>query len=80
MPRTAALGVHFDSPAARAPQALLLCTADDEDGFSFDLVRDLLLQTLELARLRLVGPQQLGALGQYLPATYLHGAIPAAAP
>ena len=77
--RTAALGVHFDSPAARAPQALLLCTASEEDGYSFELVRDLLLQTLQLARLRLVGPQQLGALGQYLPATYLHGAIPAGA-
>lgn len=75
--RTAALGVHFDSPAARAPQALLLCTADEEDGYSFELVRDLLLQTLELAKLRLAGPQALGELGQYLPATYLNGVIPA---
>ena len=72
--RTAALGVHFDSPAARAPQAILLCTADAEDGFSFELVRDLLLQTLELAKLRLAGPQTLGELGQYLPATYLQTA------
>ncbi len=69
--------MHFDSPAARAPQALLLCTADEEDGFSFELVRDLLLQTLELAKLRLAGPQALGELGQYLPATYLNGVIPA---
>ena len=77
--RTAALGVHFDSPAARAPQAVLLCTASEDDGYSFDLVRDLLLQTLQLARLRLVGPQQLDALGQYLPATYLQGSVPAVA-
>jgi len=78
--RTAALGVHFDSPAARAPQAVLLCTADEEDGYSFELVRDLVTQTVDLAKLRLVGPQALGAFGQYLPATYLQGGIPAVAP
>ena len=78
--RTAAVGVHFDSPAARPPQALLLCTADAEDGFDFELVRDQLLQTLELAKVRLAGPQTLGELGQYLPATYLNGAVPAVAP
>ena len=55
---------------------MLLCTADEEDGYSFELVRDLLLQTLELAKLRLVGPQTLGELGQYLPATYLNGGHP----
>ena len=77
--RTAALGVHFDAPAARAPQAVLLCTADEDDGYSIELVRDLLLQTLQLAKLRLAGPQELGALGQYLPATYCTGAVPAGA-
>ena len=42
-------------------------------------MRDLLLQTLQLAKIRLVGPQALGELGQYLPATYLTGAVPAGA-
>jgi hypothetical protein len=77
--RTAAVGLHFDSPAARPPQSLLLCIADADDGFSFELVCDQLLQTLELAKVRLAGPQTLGALGQYLPATYLNGAVPAVA-
>jgi hypothetical protein len=77
--RTAAVGMHFDSPAARPPQALLLCIADADDGFGFELVRDELLQTLALAKVRLAGPQMLGALGQYLPATYLNGAVPAVA-
>jgi hypothetical protein len=76
--RTAALGVHYESPSARAPQAILLCSAEEETGFSFELVRDLLVQTLDLAGIRMVGPQAVGALGQFLPATYLNGAIPAA--
>jgi hypothetical protein len=69
--------VHFDAPSSRAPQAILLCTAEEETGFSFELVRDVLVQTLDLAKIRLVGPQSLGELGQFLPATYLNGAIPA---
>jgi hypothetical protein len=30
-------------------------------------------QTLDIARLRMVGPETLQELGQFLPAVYLHG-------
>ncbi len=70
--QTAGLAVHFDAPSARPPQAILLCTAPPEAGFSFDLVRDTVHDTLALSRLRMVGPETLEDLGQYLPAAYLH--------
>jgi hypothetical protein len=70
--QTAGVAFHFDAPSSRAPQAILLCTAASENGFDFALVRDSVKQTLDLARLRMVGPETLQDLGQYLPATYLH--------
>jgi hypothetical protein len=69
--QTAGLAVHFDSPSARAPQAVLVCTAEGDSGYDFELVRDLVKQTLDLARLRMVGPETLEGLGQYLPAAHL---------
>ncbi len=72
--RTAGLAVQFDAPSARAPQAILLCTTTRERGWDVDLVRDVLRQTLTLARFRTVGPETLLGLGQYLPATYLRPA------
>lgn len=67
----ASLAVHFDAPSARAPQAILLCAATPKDGFSFEVVRNVVKQTFDLARSRMVGPETLG-LGQFLPAVYLH--------
>jgi hypothetical protein len=68
----AGLAVHFDAPSARAPQAILLCAATPRDGFGFDVVRDVVKQTFDLARKRPVGPETLDGLGQFLPAAYLH--------
>ncbi|HKE78910.1 MAG TPA: hypothetical protein VKB54_06365 [Solirubrobacteraceae bacterium] len=67
----AALAVHFDAPSARAPQAILLCAATPQDGFGFEVVRDVVKQTFDLARKRPVGPETLDGLGQFLPAVYL---------
>ena len=75
--RNPALAVHFDSPSSRAPQSILLAVASPEAPFSFELIRDQVAETLDLAKLRMVGPQQLGSVGQMLPATYLDGRIPA---
>ena len=69
--QTAGLAVHFDAPAARAPQAILLCSAEPQRGFDFELVRDVVTQTFELARMRMAGPETLTSMGQYLPAAYL---------
>ncbi len=70
--QTAGIAVHFDAPSARPPQAVLLCSAETGTGFSFELVRDTLREALALARLRMVGPETLEGLGQFLPAAYLH--------
>jgi hypothetical protein len=70
--QTAALAVHFDAPSARAPQAILLGTTKPERGWDFELVRNLVLRSFDLARLRMVGPETLTNMGQYLPAAYLH--------
>ncbi len=67
----AGLAVHFDAPSARAPQAVLLCATKSQDGFAFTVVRDMVKQTFDLARSRMVGPETLEGLGQFLPAAYL---------
>ena len=65
------VAVHFDAPSARAPQAVLLCSVRPSRGFDFELVRDVVRQTFDLARSRMVGPQTMSSLGQLLPAVYL---------
>ena len=67
------MAVHFDAPSARAPQAILVCSAEADPGWSFDLVHAMVMQTLELSRLRMLGTESLESLGQYLPAAYLQG-------
>lgn len=79
-PPAAGLAVNVDAASSRAPQAVLLCVARDEDGFTLENVRDLVVQALDLARLRMVGPEVLAGLGQYLPATYLPATITASTP
>jgi hypothetical protein len=50
----------------------LLCAAKDDDSFGLDGVLAMTRQTLRLAEQRMVGPETLADLGQYLPAAYLH--------
>jgi hypothetical protein len=83
VPRTApaaGLAVNVDAASSRAPQAVLLCVARDDNGFTLEGVRDLVIQALDLARLRMVGPEVLADLGQYLPATYLPATISVSLP
>lgn len=88
--RTQLSGVsfHVDQPAARAPQAILLAVAPDEARvWSLANLEATVLETLDLARLRLVDAEALAAptlapatvprLGHYLPAVYV-AAAPAA--
>ena len=74
--QTAGVAFHFDAPSSRAPQAILLCTPSPDTGYDFALVRDSVKETLNLARLRMVGPETLADLGQFLPATYLPAGTP----
>jgi hypothetical protein len=65
------LTFQYDDPVARAPQAILLAVrADDFPEWTFEAVEGSVLEALDLAKLRVVDPDALGALGQYLPALY----------
>ena len=66
-----AVAVHFDAPTARPPQTVLLSVVDEERGFDVDEVADQLLHTVEMAKLRAVGPGDLGVIGHYLPAVFV---------
>jgi len=80
------ISFHVDQPSSRAPQAILLAVPPTEDHlWSLAALEATVLETLELARVRLVGSETLGRLsgteaprlGHYLPAVYL-AAAPAA--
>jgi hypothetical protein len=62
---------HYDDPIARAPQAILLAVRpDDFPEWTYEAVEGSVLEALELAKLRAVDPDALGALGHYLPALF----------
>lgn len=73
------IAFHFDAPSARPPQAILLGVPRPGVSWSIDEVKQLLWQTLDLARLRAVDPHALQTpafphhYNQYLPAIYLNG-------
>jgi hypothetical protein len=78
---------HIDQPNARAPQAILLAVSPTEEHvWSLQALEATVLETLDLARIRLVDGEALGQppadpgaaaiadaprLGHYLPAVYL---------
>jgi hypothetical protein len=64
------VAVHFDSPSARPPQAVLLMTVPAE-GFDVNQVVEILRDTLEMARCRAIGTETLADLGHYLPGLFL---------
>jgi hypothetical protein len=68
---TTGVAFHFDAPASRAPQSLLLAVPPAVGrAWDFDLVLNTLRQTLEHAQLRAIGPETLAAYGHHLPAIY----------
>jgi hypothetical protein len=66
------IAFHFDAPASRPPQAILLAVPpDDETHWDIETVENIVTETLELARLRMVTPAQLDdRVSQFLPALY----------
>jgi hypothetical protein len=75
------LSFHFDQPNSRAPQAILLAVPPTEEGvWSLDALEAVVLETLDLADVRLADPDALAragfasampGAGHYLPAVYL---------
>jgi hypothetical protein len=75
------LSFHFDQPNSRAPQAILVAVPPTEDRvWNLDTLEAVLLETLDLADVRLADPAALAragstatvpGAGHYLPALYL---------
>ncbi len=68
---TTAVALHYDQPDARAPQTVLLAVTPIETGkWDFDDLAATVLDTVELAKNRLVEPQHVekGLFAQALPA------------
>jgi hypothetical protein len=70
---TTGLTFHYDAPAARAPQAVLLAVPPRLDMARWDLemLVDTVLEAAELTHLRGVTPKELRWIGGALPMTYL---------
>ena len=65
------IAFHCDDPTTRAPQGILLAVRpDDFPEWTLEAVEGSILEALDLAKLRLVDPDALSALGHYLPALY----------
>lgn len=67
---TTGLAVRADSASARAPQAVLAAVSPDGRRWTADRVLGVVLQTLDLAKARLVRLDQLPGEGLILPALY----------
>jgi hypothetical protein len=69
---TTGIAFNFDEPAAQAPQAILLAVPPDESAtWDIAALEAIVLEALDLARLRAVDPEALEQhtdLGQLLPA------------
>ncbi len=77
--RDQATGVtfQFDAPGNRPPQAWLLAVTPDGQPWSLALVVQTLLETLEWATLRTVGPEDLVDYGRSIPTAFVPGEIAA---
>jgi hypothetical protein len=68
---TTGLVFNYDEPDARAPHAILLAVSPDvSKPWDIDTLEAVLLETLELAKLRLVDQDAMHELDHYLPALY----------
>ena len=70
---TSAITFHYDAPASRPPQALLLAVHPDADatGWLPSQVLACVNEALDLAKIRCVRPQDLDVMGALLPLVYL---------
>ena len=66
-----AVSFQYTDPVARPPQSILLAVKpDDFPEWTMEAVEGTILEALDLAKIRAVDPESLGALGHYLPALY----------
>jgi hypothetical protein len=68
---TTALVFQYDQPDAAPPQAILLAVPPDPDQpWNLWQLQQVLLETLDMARIRAVDPEALDEVGHYLPAMH----------
>jgi hypothetical protein len=66
---TTGVAFHCDAPQATAPQAILLAVPPNPRGsWDVDTLEAVLLETLDLAKLRMVDSERRPTLGHFLPA------------
>lgn len=66
---TTGVAFHFDAPQATAPQAILLAVPPNpRTGWDAAALEAVLLETLDLAKLRMVDSERRPTLGHFLPA------------
>lgn len=69
---TSGVAFHFDDPGAEAPRAVLLAVPPaPAQTWNLESVAAILNETADLAQVRAVDLELLGALGQLIPAIYL---------
>jgi hypothetical protein len=69
---TTAIAFQFDPPNSFAPQNVLVAVPPVEgQAWTTETLRRVLLETLDLAKVRAVDPSLLGATAQFLPALYV---------
>ena len=68
---TTGIALQYDQPNAAPPQAILLAVPPEiESPWTVWSLQQVLLETLDLARIRAVDPDALDEVGHYLPALY----------
>jgi hypothetical protein len=66
---TTGISFQYDQPDAMAPQSILLAVPPDPDTpWNLWQLQQVLLETLDLARIRAIDPDTLDEVGHYLPA------------
>ena len=69
---TTAVSFNFDAPGARPPQTVLLAVPPVADTpWSVDALADVIAETLDLARIRMVDLSAVAWAGRFLPTLYL---------
>lgn len=67
---TAGISFNADAASSRAPQAMLLAVSPDGARWTTNALTDVLIETLDLARLRLVTLEHTNGIARILPALY----------
>ncbi|MGZ8236419.1 MAG: hypothetical protein ACXWTY_00915 [Methylobacter sp.] len=68
---TTGLALQYDQPNAAPPQTILLAVPPElESPWTIWSLQQVLLETLDLARIRAIDPDALDEVGHYLPALY----------